>query len=417
MEKKKNVEHRALLLRIYPNQEQEVLINKTIGCTRFLRNEMLSERIETYGELKDNKRELYEHKYKTEKKYKEEYDWMKEVSAVALQQARVDLVSSYNNFFKSLKGTRKGEKVGFPKFQKKGKRDTYREVMVNSSHIDLIEHFLKLPKVGKVNFRHRKIKEWYFSAEVKNMTVVKKPSGKYFVSVLFEGEPSCSGIQDFTQEPSVIGLDMSMDQFYVDNYGDSPEYRRLYRESEEKLAKAQRNLSRTKKGSNRRKKAKRKVALLHEKISNQRKDFVHQLSNSLVKNHDVIVVESLSLKGMSQALNLGKSVHDLGYSEFVRQLKYKCLWNDKTLIEADQWFASSKTCSFCGFKKKDLMLQERDWVCPKCGREHNRDQNAGQNLRNYGLREIGLDQPESTLVESNIVTNVNDWTTKREAQG
>ena len=412
-----NKVHRALLIRLYPNNVQKELINKTLGSCRFLYNNMLAERIEIYEELKEDKRSLYEYKYKTEKQYKEEFDWMKEVSAVALQQSRMDLVTSYSNFFKSIKKTNNGGKVGFPKFHKKGRKDSYREVMSVVNSIDFDEHKIKLPKLGKVYFRRKNTKEWYKNAVIKNITITKKPSGKYYASVLFEGEKDFKGEQEYNKNSKIIGLDMSMDKFYVDNLGNSPDFKRLYRVNEHKIAKAQKDLSRTKKGSNNRDKARIKLNRLHEKIKNQRNDFAHKLSHNLVKNYDVIVVESLSLQGMSQALNLGKSVHDLGYSEFVRQLQYKCLWNDKTLIQADKWFASSKMCSFCGFKNKDLKLQERDWTCPNCGKKLNRDQNAGINLQQFGLEFLGLGQPEVKPVESNNVSNVNDWTMKQEAQG
>jgi putative transposase len=161
-------------------------------------------------------------------------------------------------------------------------------------------------------------------------------------------------------------------------------------------------MSKKKKGSKNWYKASHKVNLIHERITNKRKDFTHKLSTELVRNNDVIVVEHLSLKGMSQALHLGKSVMDLGYSEFVRQLFYKSLWNNKTFIQADKWFASSKTCSVCGYKNKDLQLSDREWGCPNCGTDHDRDQNAGINLKNYGLRDLGLGQPESKPVEKEL---------------
>jgi putative transposase len=197
-----------------------------------------------------------------------------------------------------------------------------------------------------------------------------------------------------------IGLDMSLEKFFVDSDGNSPAYERMYRKYETLLKKAQRKMSKKKKGSKNWYKALHKVNLIHELITNRRKDFTHKLSTELVKNNEVIVVENLSLKGMSQALHLGKSVMDLGYSEFVRQLQYKALWNNKILIEADKWFASSKTCSKCGFVNKDLLLHQREWDCPSCGTHHSRDRNAGINLKNFGLEFLGLGQPNVKPVEN-----------------
>lgn len=387
---------KALKVRIYPNVSQKVLINKTLGCSRFLYNQMLSERLGVFDKLKEDRRELYEYKYKTEKEYKEEFDWLKEVDSTALQQSRMDLTTAYSNFFKSLKGQRKGQKVGYPKFKKKRSSCSYRTVM--NLNIDYDKLKLKVPKLGWINFRHRNIKDWYKLGKIKNITISRSATGKYFASILIENEEDIKQ-KTLGNNPKVVGLDMSMDKFYVDNLGKSPEYKRTYRENEAKLAKAQRRLSRKPKGSKNRDKARVKVARVHEKITNERKDFVHKLSHDLIKNNDVIVVETLSLKGMSQCLNLGKSVMDLGYSEFVRQLQYKSKWEGKTLIEADKWFASSKLCSFCGFKKKDLGLSDREWVCPNCKTSHNRDTNAGINLRNYGLKQLGMECPKNTPLE------------------
>ena len=194
-----------------------------------------------------------------------------------------------------------------------------------------------------------------------------------------------------TLKAKTIGLDMSCESFFVDDKGNSPAYESLYRKYEPKLKKAQRKMSKKKVGSKNWYKALHKVCLIHEVIANKRRDFTHKLSTELVRNNDVIIVEHLSLQNMSQALNLGKSVMDLGYSEFIRQLKYKALWQNKILIQANQWFASSKTCSICGYRNKSLQLSDREWICPNCGTFHNRDQNAAINLKNYGLREIGLE--------------------------
>jgi putative transposase len=357
---------------------------------------MLAERIETYERLKNNKVELYKHKHKTEKDYKKEFEWLEEADAVALQQSRIDLSIAYMNFFKSLKGMRKGQKVGYPNFKKKKHTCSYRTMR---SEINLNEKTIKLPKIKSINFRHRVIKPWFYEAEVKNITITKTSSGKYFASILFKGEQDFKGHQILDQDIKVLGLDCSLDKFYVDQYGNSPEYTKHYRNSQAVLAKKQRQYSRKINGSKNQEKARIRLAKIHEHIARQRLDFIDKLSLRLVKEYDVIVVESLSLAGMKQALKLGKSVSDLGYATFVQKLKYKTLWNDKTLIQADKWFASSKTCSSCGYVKKDLMLQERSWNCPSCGAYLDRDQNAGTNLANYGIKQLGMEPPEVKPVE------------------
>lgn len=176
-----------------------------------------------------------------------------------------------------------------------------------------------------------------------------------------------------------------MSEFYVDSTGKSPEYTKRYKKAEKRLKRLNHILSRKKKTSNRSKKLRKSINLINEHIANQRKDFTHKLSRKLIDENDVIVVESLSMKAISQSLKLGKSVMDLGYSEFIRQLQYKCHWYGKHLVMADKWFASSKICHCCGYKYKNLTIDERKWVCPNCGTVINRDENAAINLRNLGI--------------------------------
>jgi putative transposase len=378
---------------------------------------MLSERISIYQLLKDNKRQLFEYKYKTEKQYKSEFEFLSDVDSDALQQSRRNLSSAYTNFFNSLKGIRKGQKIGFPQFRKKSNFESYRTTNRKGSvRFDYQKKKLKLPILGWISYSDNR----QYEGKILNATISKTPTGKFFASVLFEQELELEGIE-ITNNLKSIGLDMSLQNFYVDNLGNSPDYQKPYGSNEKKLAHYQKLFSKKQKGSKNREKARVKVAKVYEKIINSRKDFTHKLSTKLVKEYDLIVVENLSLKGMAQALHLGKSVMDLGYSEFVRQLEYKSLWNNKAFIRADKWFASSKTCSFCGYKKKDLQLQDRTWQCPNCKATHNRDQNAGQNLRNYGLENIGLKRPEFKSVEKksseyqSVKKDTQDFSMKQKA--
>ncbi len=379
--------NKALKVRIYPNKEQAVQINKTLGCSRAIYNMMLHERITFYEENKDDRRKVYEHRYKTEKQYKEELEWLKGVDSQALQQARMDLSNAYSNFFKSLKGSRKGKKVGFPKYKKKKTGSSYRSCIVNNNiKIDFRNRKLQLPKVGKINFRDHRTS---FEGKIKSITVSRTTTGKYFASLLFEYEKEIE--KKTVKDPNkVIGLDMSLERFYVDHKGKSPDYKRNTRKCAKQLAVTQCRMSKKKKGSQNWIKAKHRVVTIHEKITNSRKDFNRKLATELVNKYDAICIETLSLKSMSRALKLGKSVHDLGYAGFVSRLKQKAKETGTHIIQADRWFASSKMCNVCGYKNKDLLLHERSWTCLNCQTTHDRDVNAGINLRNVGLEILGL---------------------------
>lgn len=381
-----SVIQRALKLRLYPDKEQIKYLNNCLGASRFFYNQMLNERIEVYNRLKDDKEKLKRYKYKSPKEYKTEFPFLKEVDSHSLCWAAVNIKSAYVNFFRSIK---EGKKAGFPKFKSKHRHnDSYTSS--NCISIDFDNKKIKMLKFpGKwIQYKHSTSpKSWYRTAALKHITISKSPSGKYFASCAFEGE------QDYSSVPKKIekitGLDMSMQNFYVDEQGKSPEFTRNFRKYEKRLALYQRKLSRKAKGSKNREKARIKAAGLHEKIANKRKDFIEKLSLQLVRENDCIVVEQLNLKGMSRGLHMGKSVADLGYAMFVNKLKYKAAWNGKQVVLADQWYASSKLCSRCGCTNKDLMLAQKEWACPACGERHSRDTNAAMNLRKYGLEILG----------------------------
>lgn len=415
--------NKAFKIRIYPTSEQEVLINKTLGSCRFIYNQMLNERIEVYAKLKDDRKTLFEYKYKTEAQYKNEFEFLKEVDSRALVQSNNNLRSAYQNFFNSRSGRRKGGKIGFPKFKsKKQYIQNYRTDNTNNTiRVDFDSSRVRMPKLGWVKFNDKRNE---IDGKIKNATLSKTRAGKYFISLLLETEIEVKPIE-LNSGMKVVGLDMSLDKFFVDDQGSSPAYERIFRNNESKIRRANKNLSRKKDGSKNKEKARLKLAKIHEVITNKRKDFTHKLSTSLITKNDMIVVENLSLKSMSQGLKLGKSVFDLGYGEFLRQLKYKALWNNKLVVEADKFFASSKTCSKCGKKHSGLKLKDRTFECPYCDFIINRDQNAGLNLKHYGLDLLGLNliprpSGESKPVEKNPLhpshTNVSlqDTSVKQE---
>ena len=364
--------NKAYKFRLYPNNKQEELIQKTFGCARFVYNMMLADKIEYY---KEHKKKLNN----TPAQYKKQYEWLKEVDSLALANVQLNLQTAYNNFFRD-------KKVGFPKFKSK-KRNKFSYMTNNQGgNIRFSESYksLKLPKLGFVKVKaHRKLKD---NELIKSCTISKTPSGKYFVSILVEYKKEVEQKQ-VNNESQVVGLDFSMKDLYYSSEDKKANYPRYYRNSLKELAKEQRKLSRKKIGSNNRNKQRIKVAKLQEHIANQRKDFLHKESRKLVNNFDAIIIEDLNMKDMSRCLNFGKSVHDNGWGIFTVFLKYKCELEGKQLIKIDKWYPSSKTCSNCGNVKSDLKLSDRVYTCD-CGLEIDRDYNASLNIKRVGMTQL-----------------------------
>jgi putative transposase len=303
-------QRKAFKFRLYPNEEQEVLLAKTFGCVRFVYNKMLAEYKEMYEKFKDDKNTLKKQKFSTPAKYKEEFPFLKEVDSLALANAQLALQRGYKNFFEG--------RAKFPKFKSKKHKQSYTTNMVNKN-IQLNDGYIQLPKFNtpiKIK-QHRKIPTDY---QIKSCTISKTKTDKYYVSILTEYEKEIS----FVKVQKVVGLDFAMDGLYVESeQGEKANYPRYYRQALDKLAKAQRILSHRKKGSNRWEKQRLKVAKLHEKVANQRKDFLHKKSKELASNYDAVIIEDLNMKGMSQTFNLGKSVFDNSWRMFVTFLEYK----------------------------------------------------------------------------------------------
>ena len=359
--------NKAFKFRLSPDAAQRELLAKTFGCTRFVYNRMLADKKAHYEQTKQNLKV-------TPAQYKAEFPWLREVDSLALANAQLHLESAYRNFFRE-------KSIGFPKFKSKhGGNNSYTTNLVNGN-IALGDGLLKLPKLGKIRIKqHRLIPEGH---KLKSVTVSLTPSGKYFASILYEYEMKMTAIK----AEKAIGLDYSMPELYVDSEGGKPGYPRPYREAQAKLAKEQRKLSRRKKGGRNRAKQKRKVARLHEHIANQRSDFLHKQSRQIANAYDAVCIEDLDMKGMSQALNFGKSVSDNGWGMFMRMLEYKLAEQGKQLVKIDRWFPSSKKCSACGAVKDELPLSERVFSCD-CGFVCDRDANAAANIKNEGMRII-----------------------------
>lgn len=365
-------QNKAYKFRLYPTDEQALIIRKTFGCVRFVYNKMLAERIETYESLKNDREALKKVKHPTPAKYKKEFEWLKEVDSLALANTQLNLDKSYKSFFKG--------NTKFPKFKSKRHKQSYTTKVVNGN-IQLLEGHIKLPKLRLVKIKqHRAIP---LDHKIKSCTLSMTSSGKYYISILTEYEKEI----ERKEIEKVVGLDFAMDGLFVTSEGEKANYPKFYRQMLEKLAKEQRKLSRKKKGSSNWDKQRIRVANIQEKVANQRKNFLHHKSKEWVNKYDAVVIEDLDMKGMSQALKFGKSVADNGWGTFTSFLQYKLKEQGKQLIRIDKWFPSTKSCSSCG-NIQPMPMNIRTYTC-SCELNLDRDYNSARNIKKEGIRLLG----------------------------
>ena len=369
--------HIAYRYRAYPDEAQAVLLQKTFGCARFIWNQMLADIMAYYEK---------EHKalYPTPAQYKGDYEWLKEVDSLALANVQFQLKQAFQRFFKD-------KKTGYPNFKSKHhSKRSYTTNLVNGN-IMVFDRSIRLPKLGEIKIKKHRTAPGNW--KLKSVTVTQEPSGKYYVSVLYEYE---SQVIEQNDTEKTIGLDFAMNGLYVDSDGYCAEMPHFLRNNENRLKKAQRKLSKMyvkgkEKQSNRYYKQKHRVAILHEKVRHQRADWLHKESRNLIDRYDYIGIEDLDMKGMSQSLHFGKSVSDNGWGMFVNMLSYKAEMAGKHVIKVDRTFPSSQMCHECGClnpETKDLKV--RAWDCPVCGAHHDRDHNAALNLKTEALRIVLL---------------------------
>ncbi|NEP24446.1 RNA-guided endonuclease TnpB family protein [Moorena sp. SIO3I6] len=373
------MKHKAVKVRIYPTQEQVQVLAQHFGCARWWWNYALNQCIETYKETGFGLKQSALNSMLPKLKKQKETEWLKDCYSQVLQSVSLNLSRAYQNFFEG--------RAEYPRF----KSYHHRQSIQYPQNVKQVGDCLKFPgKLGVVKaVIHRPL-----DGDIKTVTISKTPSGKYYASVLIEYESVRGaalkelGVKS-SSAPRVVGIDLGIKDFAITYDGEktskfsNPKHLAKY---EKKLAKKQRIAARKKKGSNGQKKARKIVAKVYERIGNVRQDYLHKLSRKIVDQNQVVVVENLNVKGMVRNHKLAKAISDLGWGTFVNFLSYKCDKEGKVLVEIDRWFPSSKTCSNCHYRIKELPLDIRTWTCPSCGTHHDRDGNAAKNIRAEGIR-------------------------------
>lgn len=386
---------RAIKIRIYPNKQQTKEFDKLLGSYRFVYNAMLALKNNTY---KDNGKNLgikelsyYFHNVLLKD---EQYSWLKEQNTKVMKQAIRQMLVAYKNFFTLHKG--------FPKF--KSKKD-YRSALFPIDAISKTNTFetkhITLTKVFKnIKFRCSNLqfeRLQHYKDKIRNATLSKTKSGKYFLSILVDMQDNEHKAFELTHRS--IGINLGVKDFVITSDGEVFENKHFLRKEEKKLKRLQRQLFKKVKGSNNRDKQRIRVAKVYERMNNKKEAYIHNVVNSLLTDYDIIYMEDLNVQGMLRDHNLAKAISEVGFYRFKQVLTDKALLNNKRVVSVDRWFASSKTCSKCGYVYKGLTLNERQWVCPICGECHDRDLNAALNILHEGERLLGFKSDRINKIE------------------
>ena len=373
---------RAVKIRLYPNKAQEQTINKVLGCYRFVYNQMLALKQESYDRDKLNLGLCELSKYFHGILLKDEqYAWLKEQNTKVMKQAIRQMLSAYDGFFKFGKG--------FPKF--KSKHDNNSALFpidaISKQNTFKTRHISLTKQLNNIKFR---CSDLYFSRlqkynkNIRSATLSKTKSGNFFLSILIEMENA--ELKKFEHTNKQVGIDLGVKDFVITSDGEVFENKHFFKKEEKQIKKLQRQLSKKVKGSNKRKKAQIRIAKLFERITNKKNAYIHYVVNELLTYFDTIFMEDLNVQGMLRNHHLAKAIQEVGFYKLKETLVNKALINDKQVVFIDRFYPSSKTCSVCGYKKRDLRLIDREWVCPKCGTKHNRDINAAVNILLEGQR-------------------------------
>ena len=387
---------RALKIRLYPNKEQQTKINGVLGCYRFVYNQCLERKTKAYKDegaslgLNDLSKWFHGTLLKDER-----YAWLKAQNTKVMKQAIRQMLTAYNNFFKLHRG--------FPKF--KSKHDTVLSALFPleaiSSRNTFDDRKITLTKdLDSIYFRcsklyHNRLR--IFKDSIRSATLSRTKTGKYFLSILMD-IPDDEFIK-FKKTGQSVGIDLGVKDFVITSDGEVFGNKHFLKRQEKRITRLQRQLSKKVKGSNNRNKARLKLARAHERLTNQKEAYIHSVSNSLLKDYDLICMEDLNVSGMMKNHNLAKAVSEVGMYRFRQVVTDKAMINGKQVVFVDRFYPSSKTCSVCGYVKRDLTLDIREWTCPECGTHHDRNVNAAVNILNEGKRIIGSRTAESTLAD------------------
>lgn len=364
------IKNKAYKYRIYPTKEQEILIQKTFGCCRFVFNKFLGIKKDLYDSKK--KSLSYGQACKQLTELKNELEWLKEVDSDALQKELKNLNQAYDNFFK--------KRAKFPKF--KSKKNNHKSYTATQNRtMEIKDNMIKLPKIKWIKAKiHRPM-----NGRILNATISQEPDGKYYVSLCCEED-----IQELTRNDNQVGVDLGVSDLAILSNGIKFENPRFIKQSEKKLAREQRKLAKMEFGSNNYQRQRIKVAKLHQHIKEQRKTYLHSVTRYLVDSFGVICLEDLSSRNLMKNKHLSKAIADVSWFEFNRQLEYKSDWYGRCIQKIDIWYPSSQICSECGTRDGKKALSIREWTCKECGSVLDRDTNAARNILSEGKRILGM---------------------------
>jgi putative transposase len=380
---------KAIKIRLYPSQEQIQFINKQLGCCRFVYNQCLDYRKTLYEKEHISISSTDAIKHIVDLKGK--FDWLKEVHSKVLQQSVRDMNQAYDNFFKLHRG--------YPKFKSK-KENSHSCRFPNDAFIGISGNRISLIKSLKdVLFKCSRKDESYLNKnqdKIKSLTLRKNNCEQFYLSILIDDSLHHKNQKDTN---NVVGIDLGVKDFVITSDGEIFNNLHFKKSESDKLKRLQRQLSRKVKDSNNRTKARIKLAKVQQKITNKKQYYLHQVSNYLIDENQIICMEDLNVKGMLRNHRLAESIQEMNFGEFKRILEYKANWYNRRIVFVDRFYPSSKTCHHCGYVNKELKLSDRQWICPQCGKIIERDYNAAMNILDEGLKIIGLSSPEFTLVD------------------